>query len=145
MRNQLLRSVRKKYNWVRKGGIFTSDYDYRRHYDLANKFTEQMGFALIDLTFKKEYYSTEWIKDLANRIITDIYDKSGYTIYDMAQNCSIISIALQDWLKTQYQIESVVTSGTVYFDNFHYYWESKKVIKSRVKNPKFAKPVGFHT
>lgn len=120
--------------------------DYLTQFDDAIKFTEELGLQRPDFEFEPELDFTPRDRlHLINAILFEVYTKSKHRIEDVALKCFLMSKQLQSYLKSRFDLNSVVTSGYVYSTGVPIYHESKESIKERLINPSHNSPIRFHT
>jgi len=120
--------------------------NYLTQFDEAIRFTKEMGLECPDFVLEPELdFTPEDRLLLVNAILYEVYTRSKLHIEDVALKCFLMSKELQTYLKTRFDLNSVVTSGYLYSTGVPIYHESKESIRERLINPNHDSPIRFHT
>jgi len=121
-------------------------YNYSYNFNKALKNTEKLGLAPIsDFEINSIEFSFEKKQELINIILHQIYTVEKMNIEDLALKCFFISIQLQKFLKDNFKINSVLTTGNVYVNKLQIHYEEYSFLKERLKSKQFNDPIKFHS
>ena len=138
-------TLKHRYNRLVKRIWNPRIYDYT--YNLRKAFINTSRLELQqsgNFDIIKFSYLPEYKKFIINEILNQIYSVKRLQLEDLALKCSIVSKELQEFLKIQFDINSVVTIGNVYLNKLRYYHEPLSTLKERLTKNDFEKPFNAH-
>lgn len=139
-------TFKQRLNLILRRSWNKRDFDYKLNFKKAVKFTKEMNLSLPEIPeFKQAKLTTLYKQFLINDILTEIYGNNKLKIEDVALKCFWVSRQLQYYLKKEYDLDSIITSGTVYGKKRLIYHESKSEIKRRLSDSTYCDPAKFHT
>jgi hypothetical protein len=139
-------NIRQKYNSIMKRIWSHKVYDYSYNFNQALINTTKLGLAPISgFEINSIEFSSEKRQELINVILHKIYTIENMNIEDLALKCFFMSIQLQKFLKDNFEINSVLTTGNVYVNKLQIHYEDYSVLKKRLKNKQFDDPIKFHS
>lgn len=120
-------------------------YDYSHNFKKALINTEKLGLNQIDdFSRINSSYLPNYKQFIINEILNQVYSVKMLQLEDLALKCNLVSKELQEYLKIQFDINSVITIGNVYLDKLRKNYEPLSVLKKRLNNKDFDKPFSAH-
>ncbi len=120
--------------------------NYRKNFIKAERFTRTLGIEPPNFIYDPSFERTEGEKqEVANALTYYFYEYRKLNLENMAGLCMVRSHEIQDFLRDQFSVNTVITNGNVYDYNYHNtFSESKSAIKKRLFEKQLTK-IGFHT
>ena len=141
-----MKTIRQKYNRLVKRIWNHKTYDYRFNFEKAINNSRKIGLNKIDnFEIKQFQFTEEYKQDLINLILTQVYTIQNCKIEDLALKCCFVSKDLKDYLKENFGINSVITTGNVYVNKLQINYEPYSKLKKRLSNKNYNAPIKFHT
>ncbi|MCK4840960.1 MAG: hypothetical protein KAT04_03645 [Methylococcales bacterium] len=107
--------------------------------------TKELGLELkaSPYPFKKALDHNE--KQQALQLCADVLYSKGYRMSsDLASNCTPVHLMMQHFLKNELNLDSYITIGDRYWDDYIYCEMSYENIESELKSPNLSKPIKVH-
>jgi hypothetical protein len=125
--------------------IRINELNYEERIISAIEKTKSLGLELTvnPYPFKAALSHEEKLKAL--RLCVDLlYSKGFKSSSDLASNCTPVHLMTQHLLKTEFNIDSFITIGDRYWDDYVYCEMSYEKIERELKSPDFNKPIKAH-